>query len=481
MAPRRTTLLLLTALLAACFNAPDPNAPSHAPELPGPPREVVAAPTSEPPTSKLVIPITLDAAALERQVQQQVPQVLLDVRDEPLEKGLVGDIRVVRAGAVQVSTASGALSVELPVRIEVKPRPAVARGAKLSIGKVTGALTVQVRFRPEITPAWQIDPRAALTHRWDERAEFQVGPVRIDVADQVDGKLRTRLADVATELDRDLSADLDLRTKVEAAWAQLGQPQQLRDDPPTWLLFRPTTLGVGDPRLDTDGVHLALGVEGTLALVVGAKPDAPPAGALPNRRAPTGTGGAHLAVPVALRWDALVPALRTQLEGQRQTAELPTGGAAELTVLRLIDVYPSGGGVAVGVQVRLHALTQQTDATVWLVGKPEVQGTDLRIGAFSYSAQSDSSWLDAAHAQVSDSLRELIAERLVVPLADRLAEVKDQVNQQLNGGAPPAGATLTAQVTDVSITGVQVTDEALVVLASADGTASVTLHTLPPR
>jgi hypothetical protein len=476
-----TARLTLALWLAVGCLGGDPLAPSGAPEVPGPERSLVQAPLPAPETSSVRIPLTIAASALRSQVTSKVPKVLLDVKDEQLDKGIVGDVYVERSGEPVVSTASGALTIDVPISMRVKPRPGIAKGSKLSVGTVHGAMTVKVRLRPRLNERWAIEPHAEVTHVWTTRPVLEIGPLAIDVSRKTDEKLGPRLAQVAADLDRDLANDLDLRSKIEAAWNRLALPQRIKDDPPTWLAFAPTALSASDPKMDADGVHVTIGAAGQLALVVGAEAPTVDRRPLPDRSSPVGGAGVRIAAPISLQWETLVPELRKQVEGQHMQTDLPTGGQAQATLTRLIDVYPSGTGLAIGVQVRVLAAGQTVDVTLWLTGTPELHGTELRITSFAYTAASDRAWLDTAHAALSGTVRDRIAERLVVPLDGRLTEVKDTVNAHLASSPPVDGVAVRGEVTQVALDGVHLTEQAMVVRASLEGTWTVTVTTLPPR
>lgn len=451
------------------------------PELTGfeqaPPRGAVEVAAPAPGPSTVAVPITLALSGLREAVSAKVPEVLLDVKDEALERGLVGDVRVVRTGAPEVDTADGSLAIALPLHLSVKPRPAFAKGAKVSVGTVEGDLTVTVRLRPTLSPDWRLEPHAEVTHRWRDRPTLTVGPVRLDVAAKTDPKLRARLADVAADLDVALADDLDVRGKVQAAWGQLGVVHPLRDEPPAWLRFEPSALFASQPRLDAAGVHLTVGATGTLAVVVAPTAPVVTPGPLPPRIAPPARSGARVAAQLEVDWAVLRDQLAKGAEGQVIQQALPTGGQATVTLRRVLDVFPTGDTVAVGVEVGGEVAGSAMTVFLWLTGRPALAGDALRIEDFTYVAQSDTRWVTLAQGALGERVRDALAERLVVPLGERRNQLIGEVNARLAEpppGAPP-GVRMVGKVTGADLTGVSVTDAALVVGTALTGELAVTV------
>ncbi|MFT4623150.1 MAG: hypothetical protein ACI8PZ_001806 [Myxococcota bacterium] len=452
-------VLGLTAL--ACFACTC----ATSPEVSGPPRG--AAPMQAAPTelSVIAVPITVSTQVLQAKVMQSVPEVLIDVEREPLERGLVADIRAIRSGDPTVRTGDG-IHVDVPISIRVIPRP--GRLKALKIGEVTGELVITVTLHPEVSDRWDFVPNPSLSHRWVSEPELAVGPFRFGVRGKADPKLEERLAEVAAELAVELPAELDLRSTVEAAWRDLGTPRSVNDDPPTWLDFEPEALFLSDLRTSLTGVHLTAGATGTLGLEVGEMPaahDTP----LPPPRPPPAQSGIRIAAPVRVPWSALADALRDQVVGAEVSREVTGLGPATVTVVDVLGVYPSGSNVAVGVAVEAEAAGTTLTVDLWLSGRPVIEVDALRIREFSYTARSDSAWFDPVHAAVADTLRDQIADRLVVPLGPRRQAMLAEVSAMLAAGPPTDAVAMRGEMTGADLVGVHVGDDALVVHAVISG------------
>ena len=83
------------------------------------------------------------------------------------------------------------------------------------------------------------------------------------------------------------------------------------------------------------------------------------------------------------------------------------------------------------------------------------------------------------YAAVADTLRAQIADRLVVPLGPRRQALLAQVTALLAAGPPTDAVALRGEVTGAELTGVDVTDAALVVHARVSGTLALQLLAVP--
>jgi len=473
-----TRALLLFTALTACGDGPfDRGAPDA---LPAPPRGNTAPMEAPAPgVSTVTVPITIPAAALQASVNQQVPQVVLDVKDEPVEKQVVADIRVERAGDVQVAVGDGEIRMDVPVSMRVRPRPKFARGKKGSIGVVTYELVVQIHLAPTLTPDWSLQANARVDHRWVVTPKLELGPLRVDVQKKTDKKLALRFAEVAADIDADL-AKIPLRADLARAWAGLGQPLPLSADPPLWLRVHPSSLYVQDPVASGGAITLAFSATGAMEVVLGEAPAAAEAPPLPPRGQPPADRRTRLTLPLRLEWGALVAGAEPQVEGRTETIQLTDGSEATATIVDLIDIYPSGESLAVGVDVAIATPVGDVAARAWLLGRPELEGHTLRLRDFDFSAESDAAWIDALGSASQSVVVEQLSELLVFPLEPELQRVRAQVNANLSGASPRDGVVVNGAVESLELSGLGLGEDALLLNVELVARLALAITSLPP-
>jgi hypothetical protein len=514
---RPSTLALLTLLLTACGRGcADLAGPAD-----GPPRGAAALAPAPVDRSVITAPITMPIAVIRAQVLAKVPKVIVDSEGEEVKPGILADIHVERTDEPTVSAADGALRIEVPVRARVSvrpklpnlppppkaapplpppppkgppglpprpPRPGAAAAeaspppppAKGPTAELDASLRILVELRPELGADWRLTPHVTLTHTWTRPPVVSLGPIEVNLGDKADAPIREKLAEAQAKLNEDLAKEIDVASQVRGLWDQLAGAHPLPADkpgaPPAWLSFAPDALFASPIRVDRDGIHLVAGVAGQLQVVVADTAPVTPKPALPPRSEPPANTGAKIRSRLELAWPTLRSTLATAIEGQAVTQALPTGGEAKVELLRLIDVYPSGTAIAAGVELRVTAASTPTNLTIWLSGTPRVDGDTLRVADFQFAADSDRALVDAANAATADTVRAAIAERLVVPLAGPQADALAQLNHGLENGPADAPARIGGAMTRAALTGVDITDAALVVSAVIEGDLTVELR-----
>src|SRR5262249_37774306 len=120
-----------------------------------------------------------------------------------------------------------------------------ARTARMTI---ESALAIQ----PDLTVSIQSTPKP--TEALDRCV---IKPVGMDVTDFIMKALDTELHQLLPEMDRQLAASLDLKSRMQAAWTRMGEPREIR--PGVWLAWNPE--GVGVMPIMVVGDNLETGVQ----------------------------------------------------------------------------------------------------------------------------------------------------------------------------------------------------------------------------
>ena len=152
-----------------------------------------------------------------------------------------------------------------------------------------------------------------------------------------------------SRVDRQLERGADLRARLAQAWAQLQCPYALergalRCDPQpseqgTWLQWRPEGLAAGPLASTGKLLHVAVGLDGALAVTRG-EPPAAQAQSCPRSRCARPKTGFELHVPVAFGYDLITNQLAAALPSQ----PLPFGkedDQVRVTQARVVGADPS--------------------------------------------------------------------------------------------------------------------------------------------
>lgn len=474
---RRVSILagLLLGLAVACSGGPG--------DLDGPRRHASAldvAPDTR--SSSIVLPTTVSIETLRAALNDATPDPVYEATGQQLAASVVADVTVRRNGDISVAAQGEALRFTVPVRVKAdayRQKSGGGRGVSLGEGRAKLDLILDMTFA--LDDRWSLIADAAVQYRWTRRPTMSIGPVTVDVKDALDAELRKQIPALEAELVRQLKESSAVRSQVRKVWQMLSAPRTLSRDPEVSVRFDAEGLFASDPVTSAEGLSLTLGARGAMDVRLGTIEADGQLRRLPDRlKMPAGTT-TRLFVPLYLPWEALAAQARASLVGQTLQTALPAGaGTATATVTDILDVYPSGDQLAVGVAMDAEAAGATIRAVVWLLGTPQLSlgGETLRLTDFSFAAKTDSAAANVALSALYDKLREAAQEQLVVSLTEPLAELEAQANAAFTGGQSVAeGVTLDGELKDVSLVGVHILEDHLLVDTRIRGDLRVRVST----
>ncbi len=463
-------LLIATFVLAVVLLWPDP--------LPMPPRGAHEAGPVEPPVSTVVIPVSYPYEVFAEGLTKRLPEVFVDKRGEPLERGYLLDLNAIRDGEVQASHDGDALLLEVPISVTARVVDGKVVARRAAKGKpppkgvqVRANLVLEIRALLSLDEAWHMGADVAVSHRWRERPTLSIGILRLGIAKLADKQLNPKWEEVAQEVSTKLAEDDKLRAKIEEAWAEMTVAKQLSDDPETWLVTQPEALFASVPAMEEEGVALTIGLKGRFAVQVGGRPPEASTRALPPRMEPPAESGFQLALSTTLGWQSLSEQAAQRLVGA------PLSDQVDVRVTS-VELYPSGDNVAVALGLDADLPGYRTGGQVALVGRPVLspEAQTVMVSDFGYGVQTQDVLLATVNEWAAGSVVQAVAPRLVFPYGDLLHQARGRVAEQLASDPKLSGG-----LTELDVVGVRVTEAGLVVDALAAGALSVRIDEAPPE
>jgi hypothetical protein len=463
------------ALLAAALACGTPTAPAPV----GPPRGAAPVAPVEPAASTLTVPLTIPLADLAASIDRELPATLVTERGKVLQGPLRLDLDVTRTGPPRLAPhGRDTLRATVPLKVEAK---VYAEGLPRGRGggaPVTAALEVLLDLTPSLGPDGGLRAATSLNYRWTSPPTIQVGPATIPLQQLVDPKLRDTLPDIARRIAEDIEAKDKTRDAVKQAWTRIAGTHTAPTDPPAWVRIVPTALGASPIRVTADALQLTLAVTAVVTSGLGPAPTTPPPAQPPIGAARDAPASLRLPVEVALPWDALS---RAASEGLSAAPHAAPGIDGVTVDVRAVELYPSGDRVAAGVDLAATTPAGALEGRLWLLARPRLD-TDARVVAledvdFAVAAGTIDAF--ANHPTVRQAALDRVRQHLVVPFGPALDEARAKAQARLDVLPAPPGLTLDADLDGLAVTGVGLTDAALVVTARADGRLAITVHPPP--
>jgi hypothetical protein len=290
----------------------------------------------------------------------------------------------------------------------------------------------------------------------------------INVNSFVLGKIQPTADDLAGQAPGKVAAITDIKGKATNMWSTLNQPLSLGDN--LWLMLHPKTVMAANPDLGADNaITLSAGMSAQPEVIV--SPTAPPASNTPLPPLQNGpiSNQFHVALVGSLSWDDATKLLSSSFAGKQYKA-----GPLHNIILDHVNVLGNGNTMIVAVGV-----TGNINGTVYLQGTPtyvrsrngkpveEIEVPDLEFTPETRNVLAASAaWV--LHSTIRDELR----AKAVFPLGHRLTDLRTKLEAGLNRQLAP-GISLTGKITDLTLRGVYLSNNAVTVQAVANGTTQV--------
>lgn len=437
--------------------------------------EVIAAPPPPPPSpSHFDAPLEYDFTPVLRSVERAVPRTFGSMDDV---RRLGTDSRRRYAYAATrgpFTTFMRDSLVHLRARLSYGARgwydPPVGPTVSAGCGDrgTRPAIDVELVTPISVDSTWRLRSRARLVRLTPvPGSRCQVSLLRVDVTDRVVDAARTALAGRMRHVD-DLVHRIDLTERATGWWAALERPIRLRDG--VWLELRPQRLRVGRVAGDGRVLTVEAGLDALPRVVVGASPT-PATTPLPPLGRDTSDGGFRILLDGEVDWATASREIGEALAGRSirrmgRTVRITSATAAPATRERIALTIGFVGDAA--GRVRLLG-TPRLDATRTTVSVPDLD----------YDVATDDALVRVVQWVKGDELRTLLRERARVPVAPVLARGRTLLEQGLNRRIGKA-LTLTARVDSVTVDGIFVTENGLLVRAGATGGARIAVRQPAP-
>lgn len=480
------TLVALTLILKPRAPAPE-DIPAQAP-----PRHGAALPSSEAKTSLLLFPISIKASAL-ADLAEQLPEHLAIAHRRHRKKFRFGSISIDTDGdvwlsATRIEARDNRLIVSTDADAELHASLAGRRKT------IRGRAAIDARIAVDVAADWTLKPAINLHYQWLDAPGTRVFGMDISLRREADRALQPQLAKLEQQWATSIQSKIDLRAQAQQLWTRLHQPIQIAKEPPVWLQVDPKALYWQPPRSAGDTLQLMLGVQARLKLVHGAIPPVLPEQALPQLDLkPPAESGLSLHLDMELDYPALTVALQQQLGSQSHRIEYP-GGSAEVH-FEEFQVYPSAPDLVVGARLRIEGIgTGSTRGWIYLRGQPRFDAEQqlLSVADLDFVSISDSPLLQTLSTLLRTRIREQLAAAARINLGERLSQLQDSVQLQLNqiftqtisGKLNPQAAPeqiaehigLSARIDQLSLMDLVPGDHALIIRIALGGQLSMELR-----
>ena len=248
-------------------------------------------------------------------------------------------------------------------------------------------------------------------------------PLELDVTDEVVSGFDTALRKMLPVMDKRVAAGLDLRKRVEAGWARMSEPTELR--PNVWLALNPEGIGVV-PVTVAEG-ELRTGIQLRLRPVVRRARSRVQHEAVAAGRRRRARDTFKLQIPVDMQESFVQARLEKALDLDQGGMTMSMSGYN--VRVTGADVYGEGSQMVVKL-----TFTGDLSGTGYLKGTP-FYDPGTRILSFpdlDYTLETNDALLKTANWFAQGEVRDRLRERFTIDMAQPIENMKQGLEKVLN-------------------------------------------------
>jgi Domain of unknown function (DUF4403) len=298
--------------------------------------------------SRVSAVLSFSAHALAEELNRSIPRRLASFDDQLTTCGhrrgffrRQVDIQCVVTGYIErtapVYLRAQGDRLEAEVKLEGSVYAQGARGlARLVHGVAQGAMDVFVDAKPRLTRDWTVDLNLAQSYRWTEPPMLRIFGRDIPIAQRVEPQIKAQSRRVEGMVAARMRA-IDVRRKAETAWQHAFTPVQIAGN--VWLHMTPQSVAFAGLHSTSDALEGAIEFSGPVETDFGGTAPA-------VNPTPVPQPGSDVADPG--HFEFLVP-LTLSYQVLREVIQ-PVASQAFSATVKDVDVYPSNGKLAIGLQ-----------------------------------------------------------------------------------------------------------------------------------
>lgn len=434
----KRTLLFATLLLAlcACRSTRTTNAPN--------PGEQYNTTMEQPLVSALTIPVNISVNDLVSSLNARLQGVLYE--DNSFTDNGNDDLmlRLTKAQPITMFLSGNTFKYRVPLKIWAKQK------MFLGIAEVEGDLALNLKTTFSLNPDWSLNTQTMVEyHEWLSKPVLKTGLGNLNIESLANLMLNQSKATLSQTLDRMVSQQFSLKPYVQDAWTALQKPVLLDEANRMWIKTTPLSIGMTPLTTDASTLRAKISVECLNEVSFGEKPVFRSNSDLPNLRLL-----ADAPDEFQMRIATDVPFAEAERMARASMVGQVFGSGKNNVTVQDIKLWGNNDRL-----VAKANLSGSFNGDIFFVGKPVVNTAKNRIEVTDLDFHTETrNFLHKTAAWLfSGTIKKRMAESMVFPLEENIAELKHSVQESLRHYVVQPGVVLTGTVDDLSVEKTQVT------------------------
>jgi len=411
----------------------------------------------EPQTSMIRIPVNINIAGLENALNTQLGGTLYE--DNDLKDGDNMKVRAIKDGTIKLDAEDMAIKYQVPLDLWIQ--------YDTGFGKVeaTAKLTMDFISNYSIDADWQLKTVSTLeSYVWKEKPRIQLGVISIPVAPIANLILSRSEEVISSNIDSMVAESFKLNEYIADAWKLMFEPFELSPEYQTWLLAKPSDIGMTPIKVENGKIKSTIIVQSKPELLFGLAP-------MPSRMLPLpnfsyrylGEGadrGFQIYVAATMSYDEAEDLSKQSLLGERFES------GKHYVVVEDIELYGKGNQLVINLQ-----MSGSYNGSIYLKGTPvfDPRRNRIEIENLDYTLDSKNFLLKSAAWLGKSKIKSMIQENMDFLLDYNLRDAQKQMQETLGGYEISEGIHLKGTLEELKLYNAYLTADGIKVAVALNG------------
>ena len=344
-------------------------------------------------------------------------------------------------------------------------------------------MVIKTESKISLTEDYKINTITSGDFEWgNTKPVLELGPLKIGLARFVEPAMRSQMATLSKQLDKELQNYLDMRKYVADAWQLVQEPVKLDDDMNAWLTIVPKEVRVAPLQAKNGTLNTRLGITSYITVTTDGKPQLQP-----NKNLPKLIVDSRMADDIQIGLTANIPYAHASRLLQEQVARQTykfDGGKSQVTV-NDASIAPSGEQLVLMLDVngktKAGLFTKKIVGKVYLRGTPyyDAETASIKVRDVDYDLDTKDKLLSTASWLAKNKFKDMIQAQVNIPVKGELENAKKMLQATLDKqGRVHESLLLRGNIKDIAPDNIYLTQEGIKAVVNAKGNLTATIDRL---